>query len=75
VYHCTNAPLVKQLHIKYPIGADSHFPNKQVYTSEGRSWELNDMRLQVWAVHLVRIHSSSKVNTDLQPIRHKVPQL
>lgn len=55
----TNAPLIEQLRLKYPIGADPRFPTKRIYSADdGRSWELNDIRLQVWAVHLVRIHSS-----------------
>jgi hypothetical protein len=55
----TNGPLIDQLRLKYPIGADPRFPMKHIYSADdGRSWELNDIRLQVWAVHLVRIHSS-----------------
>jgi len=46
---------IEQLRQKYRIGGDPRFPNKRVYTSDdGRSWELNDLRVQVWAHHLVR---------------------
>lgn len=52
---------IEQLREKYRIGGDPHFPNKCVYTSgDGRSWELNDLRVQVWAHHLVR-HSVFQV--------------
>jgi hypothetical protein len=50
-----NAGLLEQLRRKYPIGSDPRWPNKRVYISDGRSWDLNDPRLQVWAHHLVRI--------------------
>jgi hypothetical protein len=53
----TNAPLIEQLRLKYPIGADPRFPMKRIYAADdGRCWELNDIRLQVWAFHWVRIY-------------------
>jgi hypothetical protein len=51
----TNSALVEVLRHKYPIGANPLFPTKRVYTCDGRSWELNDIRLQVWAHQMVRI--------------------
>jgi hypothetical protein len=49
-----NAPFVEKIRQKYPIGNDACWPTKRVYTSaDGRSWELNDLRMQVWANHLV----------------------
>ena len=52
-----NLPLIEELRREYPIGNNPQFPNKRVYTSEGRSWELNDIRLQLWAQKMVRIYS------------------
>ena len=46
---------IEQLRQKYRIGGDPRFPNKCVYTSsDGRSWELNNLHVQVWAHHLVQ---------------------
>jgi len=52
-----NFDVIERLRQKYLIGTDARWPTKRVYTSpEGRSWELNDIRLQVWAHNLVCIY-------------------
>jgi hypothetical protein len=50
-----NAPTIEQLRERYPIGNDPQFPDKRVYSDGHRSWELNDIRLQVWAAAIVSI--------------------
>ena len=52
--------LVEELQREYPIGNNPQFPHKRVYTSEGRSWKLNNIRLQLWAQKMVRIHAISQ---------------
>jgi hypothetical protein len=48
-----SAPHMDTLLAKYPVGSSHLFPNKRVYTDGGRHWELNDMRLRIWAVAMV----------------------
>ncbi|EDQ99206.1 uncharacterized protein LACBIDRAFT_316809 [Laccaria bicolor S238N-H82] len=43
---------LEKLRLKYPIGSDPRFPDKRVYSSGSDVWELNGLRLQVWASHL-----------------------
>ncbi|KIM48493.1 hypothetical protein M413DRAFT_22978 [Hebeloma cylindrosporum] len=50
-----NTPIVEELRHAYPIRNNPQYPSKCVYTSEGHSWHLNDIRLQVWAQHIVHI--------------------
>ena len=52
--------LVEELRCEYPIGNNPQFPHKRVYTSEGRSWELNNIQLQLWAQKMVHIHAISQ---------------
>ncbi|KDR71134.1 hypothetical protein GALMADRAFT_102840 [Galerina marginata CBS 339.88] len=49
-------PAVKQLEEKYPIGNHPRFPGKRVFTdsSTGWAWDLTDVRLNIWATHIVR---------------------
>ncbi|KAJ3500782.1 hypothetical protein NLJ89_g9638 [Agrocybe chaxingu] len=61
-----NAEVIEQLRQRYPVGANPLFPNKRVYTSEGRSWELNNMRLQVWAIHLAA--NPPTASLDVPPV-------
>jgi len=51
-----NTPIVEELRRIYPIGNNPQYPTKRIYSSKGRSWELNDIRLQLWAQHIVRIY-------------------
>jgi len=51
------AAFFKKLCLKYPIRSDLCFPDKQVYSSGSDVWELNSLRLQVWASHLVHRHT------------------
>jgi len=39
---------------RYKIGGCALFPTKRIYSSNGRYWELTDMRLRLWAVAMVR---------------------
>jgi len=49
--------ILDNLRIKYPIGTDSGFPGKHVYSSGPDAlWELTALRLQVWASHIVCIY-------------------
>jgi len=49
--------ILDNLRIKYPIGTDSRFPGKRVYSlGPDALWELTTLRLQVWASHIVRIY-------------------
>ena len=64
----SNAGLLEQLRRKYPIGSDPRWPNKRIHTSDGRSWDLNDLRLQVWAHHLVCIHGTLLLSYCQNPI-------
>ncbi|KAF8165967.1 hypothetical protein B0H34DRAFT_780604 [Crassisporium funariophilum] len=58
-----NAPFVEKIRQKYPVGHDVRWPTKRVYTSaDGRSWELNDLRMQVWASHLAASPPTASLN-------------
>lgn len=46
--------MVDQLREKYPVGNDLRWPQDRVFTLNKRSWKLNDVRLRVWATHIVR---------------------
>ena len=48
------APNRALLEEKYTIGRCSKFPDIRVYEKDGRYWELNDFRLRIWAVNMVR---------------------
>ncbi|CAA7264084.1 unnamed protein product [Cyclocybe aegerita] len=48
-----NTGVIEQLRQLYPVGSNPLYPTKRVYTADGCSWELNDLRLQVWAMHLM----------------------
>ncbi|KAI0061308.1 hypothetical protein BV25DRAFT_1826785 [Artomyces pyxidatus] len=41
-----------QLKEKFPVGNCPKFPEMRVYAKDGIYWELNDLRLRVWAVHM-----------------------
>lgn len=38
---------------RYAIGNSPLFPNKRIYSDGDRHFELNDLRLRVWAVGMV----------------------
>ncbi|CAA7258478.1 unnamed protein product [Cyclocybe aegerita] len=48
-----NTGVIEQLWQLYPVGSNPLYPTKRVYTKDGHSWELNDLCLQVWAMHLM----------------------
>jgi len=48
------APNRVLLEEKYKIGKCPRFPDIRVYEKDGRYWELNDFRLRIWAVNMVR---------------------
>ncbi|KAF7326887.1 putative proline-rich protein [Mycena venus] len=51
------APVMEELHDRYKIGNHLAFPNKRVVTSHthpDRHWELNDIRLRVWAANILQ---------------------
>ena len=45
---------VLELCTKYPINNAPEYPDKRVFKIGDRAWELTDLRLKVWAAHLVR---------------------
>lgn len=62
------APILEQLRERYPIGNHSSFPTKRVVTSKqapDQHWELNDIRLRVWAAHIVRIFAHFYPSTNI----------
>lgn len=48
-----------QLKEKYKIGDDPWFPTMRIYSKDGRFWELKEVRLQLWAKHLVHVEYNS----------------
>ncbi|KAJ7934475.1 hypothetical protein B0H13DRAFT_1855083 [Mycena leptocephala] len=54
------APVMEDLREKYPVGNHPSFPNKRIVTDPklpDRHWELTDIRIRVWAAHIVVILS------------------
>jgi hypothetical protein len=47
-------PFIEALQEKYPVGNSPFFPNIRVYHKGDFYWELNSLRLRIWAVNLVR---------------------
>lgn len=52
----SSAAYLDQLKEKYKIGDDTRFPTMRIYSRDGRSWELNEVRLQLWAKRLVSVN-------------------
>ncbi|KAJ7501479.1 hypothetical protein B0H11DRAFT_2275141 [Mycena galericulata] len=51
------APVMEQLRERYPIGNHPSFPTKRIVTSTtnpDRHWELTDIRIRVWAAHILQ---------------------
>ncbi|EPQ54981.1 hypothetical protein GLOTRDRAFT_129290 [Gloeophyllum trabeum ATCC 11539] len=57
------SPGLTVLREHYPIGRCPLFPNIHVYKSGDNHWELNDLRLQIWAVHM----GKGATNIDCPP--------
>ncbi|THU81438.1 hypothetical protein K435DRAFT_873343 [Dendrothele bispora CBS 962.96] len=54
-FDAKNAPIMEDLRKQYGIGTHVLYPDRRVYTDQnGTSWELNDLRLSVWASHINR---------------------
>ncbi|PCH45002.1 hypothetical protein WOLCODRAFT_155023 [Wolfiporia cocos MD-104 SS10] len=54
-----SAPAIAELKARYPVGSSSLYPDKHVYRdNDGNHWELDDLRLQVWAVNMARGRAS-----------------
>ena len=49
-----SAPYMQALLERYPIGNSPLFPEKRIYSNNDHYWELNDLRLRLWAVSIVR---------------------
>jgi hypothetical protein len=47
------AHIVEELKAKYYIGKCSVFPDRHIYQHGSRFWELDGLRLQIWAVAIV----------------------
>jgi hypothetical protein len=57
---------------RYKIGGCALFPAKRIYSSNGRYWELTDMRLRLWAVAMVcnSRHFAFLCLTELYQVRN-----
>ncbi|KAI3619088.1 hypothetical protein WG66_008942 [Moniliophthora roreri] len=52
-FDSANAPFIKALKLKYKVGNHHLFPGKCIYTtSDGIHYELDDMKLSIWAANL-----------------------
>ncbi|KAK7434018.1 hypothetical protein VKT23_020417 [Stygiomarasmius scandens] len=54
-FDAKNAPFMERLYEQYPIGNNKFYPHLHVYTdSKSSSWNLDNVRLSVWASHMAR---------------------
>ncbi|KAJ7203861.1 hypothetical protein GGX14DRAFT_569903 [Mycena pura] len=60
------APVMEQLREQYPVGNHPAFANKRIFTDPkfpDRHWELSDIRIRVWAAHILQ----GKASLTAQP--------